>query len=275
VRLLKSGLIVATYFYSKVDMGLIMNGQISRSLLSFSIGIAVLGVTSAIPVSAQPTKLLTWQQRIDQQGGIHREITYDWDLPSEFRNGYVYTTQGANWVSVYVLKTGLSGYPSYKEGLNQISQDEGEGYVESGKAIKIFWNPSAHDRYGHDNDIRFPKASFLIPAGTVCFQITCFTAPSMNKMQIKEILFSIHKVGKEIKVEKPSKKVIQDLPDGNYFYGADSNPYKVGTDYLIFKKVDRILTGMQYLAGSGSNSCFTGTIQDDKIVNATEAYLSG
>jgi hypothetical protein len=89
VKLLKSGLIAATYFYSKVDIGLIMNGQIRRSILSFPIWIAVLGLASAIPASAQQTKPLTWQERIDRSGfylrdgDINQFPNKDFDVPTD------------------------------------------------------------------------------------------------------------------------------------------------------------------------------------------------
>jgi hypothetical protein len=273
VKSLKRGWIVATYFYSKVDIGLIMNGQIKRSLLGFSIGIAILDVVSAIPVSAQPTKPLTWQQHINL-GGLQTgspfldQFKYDFDLPSEFRNGYTYqATRGTSQVGVYILKSGLASYPPIKaeNRANGIDAKTAESYVEDGKAIALFWNLSnSGQNFANDKDIRF------IQPGKGCYSILCLDAPFMSNAQIQEILLSKRPIGQK---SKKTRKGFQDLPDGNYFYGANSNPYKVGTDYLIFKKVDRILTGMQYLAGSGSSSCFTGKVQDDAIIDATQAYI--
>jgi hypothetical protein len=244
-----------------------INGQFGRSVLGIPIGFAMVGALS-LPVVAQSTQPLTWQQHIDR-GGIHREINYDWDLPSEFRNGLVYTTQGANWISVYILKSGLSNYPTLKKELNQISPDDAEEYVGSGDAIKIFWNPIGFSRYGRDKDVRIPQSSTLISPGTICFQISCLTASSLNKSQLRKILLSRRAIGQRT---KQASKTIEDLPDGNYLYGENPDPSASARNYVVFRKMSNTLVGLQYYTNSGSFSCFAGESKNDKIINATKAY---
>lgn len=114
----------------------------------------------------------------------------DYDLPIEFRRGFVYKVQGANWIGYYVLKSGLFNYPSPTSGLDQISQDTGERYLKAGQAIYFFrgLGNSAFNTYGHDNNVRFPEK------GKGCLRTTCLTAPFMTDPQIGRILLSEKKL---------------------------------------------------------------------------------
>ena len=91
---------------------------------------------SSLPVAAQSTQPLTWQQHIDrgglQTGSSHLDqFKYDFDFPSEFRNGYVYQSfYGASQVGFYLLKTGLPSYPPLKRGGRGIDQELADTMVK-------------------------------------------------------------------------------------------------------------------------------------------------
>jgi hypothetical protein len=130
--------------------------------------------------------LITWKEFIEQGGG--RYIQNDYDLPSEFRNGYVYFNQGASVITAYILKQGLSSYPPRQVGgQQQINPDIGDKYLKSGKAIFLSWSLSSgsFQRYGRDTEIRFYEKG-----GGGCLALTCLEAPFMTNQQISRILRS-------------------------------------------------------------------------------------
>lgn len=136
-------------------------------------------------VAQQPKSgLITWKEFVEQGGS--RYIQVDYDLPPEFRNGYVYFNQGASVITAYILKQGLSSYPPRKVGgLGEIDSDLGEKYVKSGKAIIFFWNlGNSGLQFANDTQIRFTYK------GTGCFRTNCLTAPLMTNEQISRILRS-------------------------------------------------------------------------------------
>ncbi|MFB2878665.1 hypothetical protein [Floridanema aerugineum] len=132
--------------------------------------------------TARPT-VPTWNQFVAslQEGDY---INTDFDLPQEFRNGYVYRVQGANWVGVYILKAGLPSYPlPVTSELSQIT--DGERYVQSGQAIFLLWDLSfSAPRNANDTQVRFSEK------GLGCLRNTCLTARSMSNTQIIRILLS-------------------------------------------------------------------------------------
>ncbi|HBW58641.1 MAG TPA: hypothetical protein DEF27_12895 [Oscillatoriales bacterium UBA8482] len=141
---------------------------------------------------AQPPKsqLLTWREFIEQGG--RRFIQVDYDLPSEFRNGYVYINIGADNNTAYILKQGLSGYPPKLNAITQIDYAVGDRYVKSGNAIKFNWGGGAvyYQRHGRDTEVRFSEKS-----GQGCLRLTCLEAPFMTNQQITIILHSEREIG--------------------------------------------------------------------------------
>jgi hypothetical protein len=134
------------------------------------------------------SQLITWRQFVEQGGG--RYIQVDYDLPNEFRNGYVYFNQGASVITAYLLKQGLSSYPPLKEtGLGEIDVIQGDRYVKSGQAILFFWNlGNSGLQYANDTQVRFTQK------GTGCFRTNCLTAPFMTNEQISRILRSKRRI---------------------------------------------------------------------------------
>jgi hypothetical protein len=129
--------------------------------------------------------VLTWQEFEAEIIKGMRFLNTTYDLPPEFRNGYVYRTQGANWLGAYVLKSGLRRYPTPTgEKLNQLHPDIGERFLQSGDAIYFFWNRGSSvlnvDRY----KIR------SINSQEACLGATCLTAPGLSNSEIKRILRS-------------------------------------------------------------------------------------
>ena len=69
-----------------------------------------------------------------------------------------------------------------------------------------------------------------------------------------------------------AKKIIENLPDGNYLYGE--LPYEgiMGTYYWTFSKAGNVITGKRYMSHTDDTTCFQGTAKDDKVLNATSIY---
>ncbi|MEG3881676.1 hypothetical protein QT972_30385 [Microcoleus sp. herbarium7] len=135
-------------------------------------------------VAQQPnSRLITWREFVEQGGG--REIRTDYDLPEEFRNGFVYFNYKLSAIQAYIFKSGLSSYPPLNGGRESIDAALGEKYVKSGKAIKFYWNlGNSGLKYANDTQVRFSEK------GTGRFGSTYLTAPFMTNEQISRILRS-------------------------------------------------------------------------------------
>ena len=144
---------------------------------------------SQIMAQQPKPQLITWRQFVENGGG--RFIQVDYDLPKEFRNGYVYfINQGPSVITAYILKQGLSSYPPInKTGLGEIDVTQGDRYVKSGQAILFFWNlGNSGLQYANDTQIRFTEK------GTGCFRTNCLTAPFMTNEEISRILRSKRRI---------------------------------------------------------------------------------
>jgi hypothetical protein len=160
--------------------------EVARSMVANS---QVISRRSLFQVTQQPkSQLQTWKQFVENGGG--RYIQVDYDLPKEFRNGYVYFNQGASVITAYILKQGLSSYaPIYETGLGEIDVTQGDRYVKSGQAILFFWNlGNSGLQYANDTQIRFTEK------GTGCFRTNCLTAPFMTNEEISRILRSKRRI---------------------------------------------------------------------------------
>ncbi|WP_293348219.1 MULTISPECIES: hypothetical protein [unclassified Microcoleus] len=177
-----------------------------RSILSLMVGLAMLGTASVsvlaqgrvsltnqqilegrsqIIAQQQKSQLITWREFVERGG--RRFVNYDYDLPAEFRNGYVYINPGGDNTTAYILKQGLSSYPPIKSGIGEIDAAAADRYVNSGKAIRFYWGGGAgtYQTYGKDTEVRF-----LDGPGTGCLRLSCLVAPFMTKQQIRRILHS-------------------------------------------------------------------------------------
>jgi hypothetical protein len=171
------------------------------SILSLMVGVAVLG-SAAVSVLAQGREPSTDQQRtqgrvqtVAQQSksglitwrefvarGGRRFLDRNYDLPSEFNNGYLYINSGASSYIAYILKQGLPSYPPIKSEITQIDYDLGDRYVKSGKAIRFYWGSGTY--YERNHKVRVEKP------GEECLEFTCLEAPFMTKQEINRILRS-------------------------------------------------------------------------------------
>lgn len=141
------------------------------------------------PVDAAPPNTITWQQHINSGASAGRSyspyIQVDFDLPQEFRSGYVYRTEGANSLSLYVFKAGLSSYPPVLSSkFQQIDTRVAEQYVRGGKALRLSWRFGGRDERYSNPDVVSPEP------GTGCLKRTCLTAPFLTSTQINSILRS-------------------------------------------------------------------------------------
>lgn len=138
------------------------------------------------PNIAQQTNspLITWKEFVEQGG--RRFVNRDYDIPSEFRNGYVYINSGADNTTAYILKQGLLSYPPKANRIAEIDDNLGNQYVKSGQAIRFNWGGSSgyFQRHGRDTEVRFEAP------GLGCLRLTCLEAPFMSKEQITGILHS-------------------------------------------------------------------------------------
>jgi hypothetical protein len=135
-------------------------------------------------IAQQPKSgLVTWREFVERGG--RRFLDRDYDLPPEFRNGYVYINTGASSYRGYILKQGLSSYPPVKQGVEEIDSAVGDRYVRSGKAIRFNWGSGT---YFERNSIRTKKP------GEECLNFTCLEAPFMTEEQINRILHSERRI---------------------------------------------------------------------------------
>ena len=172
-----------------------------RSILRLMVGVAILG-TASVSVLAQgrvsltnqqisqgrsqiiaqqpKSRLITWREFVERGG--RRFVNRNYDLPSEFRNGYLYINTGASSHIAYILKQGLPSYPPIKSEITQIDYDLGDSYVKSGKAIRFYWGSGTY--YERTRQVRVEKP------GEECLEFTCLEAPFMTKQEINRILRS-------------------------------------------------------------------------------------
>jgi hypothetical protein len=259
-----------------------MNGQIRRSLLSFSIGLAVVGISSA-PVYAQPmpSQDLVRAIRESMVGHSYSKSTYrfgETDLNGDGIKEAIIYVKGPNCGAIrcfYEIFQKQNGkYRSIHGGLikifnPQVAVLKSKAGGWSNLAIPAWptmkkqegWEVFLPEKIAREKQLYGSVVSTIQPE--VTFDFYKMKEFNLADDGVPEVATS---------QSKGVSKTIQDLPDGNYFYGADPSSYKAGVDYLVFKKAGRTLVGVQYHAGSGSNSCFIGEIQADKVVNATEAY---
>ena len=132
------------------------------------------------------SQLITWREFIERGG--KRFLYRDYDLPSEFRNGYLYINGGNHHVA-YILKQGLPSYPPIKSEIIQIDYDLGDSYVKSGKAIRFYWGSGTY--YERTHKVRVEKP------GEECLEFTCLEAPFMTKQQINRILRSERRISQK------------------------------------------------------------------------------
>lgn len=159
----------------------------NQSLVDSSVTVNSDVINKPQTVAQQPKpQLITWKQFVENGGG--RYIQNDYDLPPEFRNGYVYFNQGASVIGAYILKQGLSSYPPIKVGgQQQIDSELADKYIKSGRAIAFSWGLSVgvFQRYGQNPEVRLSAQG-----GSGCLGLTCLEAPFMTNEQISRILRS-------------------------------------------------------------------------------------
>jgi hypothetical protein len=137
------------------------------------------------PNNATPVQRQTWAEFVAQGGRGDRFIQVDYDLPIQFRKGFVYFNLGADQITAFIIKQGLSSYPQRVEGLTEINDDVADQYIESGSAIAFNWNlGNSGQRYINDPSIKFPRQ------GTGCLRNTCLTALSFSNEEITQVLRS-------------------------------------------------------------------------------------
>lgn len=73
--------------------------------------------------------------------------------------------------------------------------------------------------------------------------------------------------------QSPPSHPIQNLPNGDYFYGKTSQANQVGQEYAFFRKSGNAITGIGYKRNTSYAYCFRGKINNNTIANATFIVL--
>jgi hypothetical protein len=156
------------------------------AIAGFCIGFVVSMATVA-EAQAADTKPRTWAQFVRERD--ERYLQVDYDLPDQFRNGYVYFDAKENQITAFILRRGLRNYPKRRPGLMEMSPTVGGRYVRRGQAIFLLWNlGSRAEDLAQNPQMRHPTR------GTACLRITCITAPFIEKRQLERILQSEHTI---------------------------------------------------------------------------------
>lgn len=58
-------------------------------------------------------------------------------------------------------------------------------------------------------------------------------------------------------------QTLQNLPDGQYFYGEVPEANRMATQYMIFQKDGETFTAFEYRSNTSDNSCLKGTISQN------------
>ncbi len=162
---------------------------IKTAKLFTTIAVTSLAVASSLSIFLTPSlaqsQRLTWKQFVER--GESDYIQMDYDLPGEFRNGFVYFNYGANQITAFILKRGLTAPRNGGDtsGLDEIDYEVADRYVRSGQAIVLHWNlGNSGLQYLDDQTVRFPRKE------TGCLRVTCLTATFLNEAEIARILRS-------------------------------------------------------------------------------------
>ncbi|MEG4800450.1 hypothetical protein QUB63_06320 [Microcoleus sp. ARI1-B5] len=67
-------------------------------------------------------------------------------------------------------------------------------------------------------------------------------------------------------------QTLQNLPDGQYFYGEIPEANRIATQYMIFQKTGETFTAFEYRSNTSDNSCLKGTISQNTFNIKTVAY---
>jgi len=139
--------------------------------------IVVTTLTIAPNLAFFPSARAQRQQQTWEQFAQSSELDYirkDFNLPNEFKDGFVYFDYGSNQVKAYILKKGLVVDNSF---------EVTENHIRTGQAIVLYWNlGNSALQYAGDPTIRFPRKD------TGCLENICLTASFLNEAEIAEIL---------------------------------------------------------------------------------------
>jgi hypothetical protein len=152
------------------------------AIAGFCIGFVVSMATVGEAHSVE-TKPRTWAQFVRERDD--RFLQVDYNLPDQFRNGYVYFDAKENQITAFILRRGLRNYPQRRSGRMEMSPLVGGKYVRRGQAIFFLWNlGNRAEDLAQNSQLRHPTR------GTACLRITCITAPFIEKRQLERILRS-------------------------------------------------------------------------------------
>ena len=65
-------------------------------------------------------------------------------------------------------------------------------------------------------------------------------------------------------------RTIQQLADGDYFYGETPTPNQAEAGYLVFRKTGSNIAGLFYQQGTNLSFCFQGTTKPNSTKSVTK-----
>jgi hypothetical protein len=274
------------------DDDLAMGRQIGRLLLGVSVSLAVVGASS-FPISAQPIPsqdlVRAIRESVDlvrvNRESVGRQYNY-----SQFTYMFGEIDLNGDGVKEAIVYTD-SPFCGVHNCPYNIFQKRGHKYRSiDGAMIKIF-NPQIavlKSKTAAWSDIAVPawptslkqEGWYIVQLGIPREQRSVKVVPSIQP----KLTFNFRKMKKFNLADDGAPdaansqaeivpKTIQDLPDGDYFYGEHPDPSKSAKNYIVFRKVGNALTGIQYYTATESWGCFTGEVNRDKVINATKASL--
>lgn len=141
------------------------------------------------PRSTKPRKPLTWAQFIEQGGS--QQIQVDFDLPADFRNGFIYFNSEENRLSVIILKQSLRRYPPIQTGRIELNYAYMPLLESRGEMMILSWEVGpANPQHGNNASIHHPYPNRKV----TCLSQVCLLASMLTEAERERILRSQHPI---------------------------------------------------------------------------------
>ena len=174
----------------------------------------------------------------------------------------IYPTNQKNQVCVV---TSDEGYANLSSGsvANEVLQVEGVSYFKEGKFIGR--GLISNNRAGINLELPLVNPKPIRGLDDL--------RNSVRNMPFSQFSRDFEALGCQTSSPNPSgdqrsSKSIEDLPEGQYFYGETQNISQRGAKFVVFSKVKRSVIGQEYTSNTGGSACFAGKIASGNVVDA-------